>query len=183
MKRCSTDTPQSCDQTGTWKDAATGACPPGLCASGACLTITNVGFTTGSAESSAPANNLVGVQVQLPAGVLVGLGFIATQTTGQHLIVGLYTDVSGSPGKLIQSSGQLTVATGTNEVSLTHTTIAAGAYWIVEVSDGTTHFASPGQSITVAVSSFTFGPLPMNIVGGLPTATGNAPDLYARVAN
>jgi len=182
-KRCSTDTPQTCDQTGTWRDVSTGACPVGLCSAGACLTTMDYGYTTGSAESSAPANDLVAVQVQLPAGVLVGLGFITTQTTGQHLILGLYTDVSGHAGKLLQSSGQLTVASGTNEVAVTHTTLTAGAYWLVEVSDGTTHFASTGQSIAVGVTGYTFGPLPMNIASPLPTSMGNAPDVYARVAN
>jgi hypothetical protein len=182
-KQCATDTPQTCDQTGTWRDAPTGACPAGLCAAGACLTTMNYGYSTGSSESLAPANDLVAVQVQLPAGVLVGLGFVALQTTGQHLILGLYTDVSGHAGKLLQSSGQLTVAIGTNEVAVAHTTLTAGAYWLVEVSDGTTHFAGPGQTIVVGVTSYPFAPLPMNIASPLPTSQGNAPDLYARVAN
>ena len=110
-------------------------------------------------------------------------GFITTQNTGQHLIGGLYTDVSGHAGKLVQSSGQLTVTTGANEVAVTHTTLTAGAYWIVEVSDGTTHFASAGQSIAVGVTGFAFGPLPMNIASPLPISMGSAPDVYARVAN
>lgn len=182
-KRCSTDTPQTCDQTGTWRDASTGACSPGLCSAGACLTTMNYGFSTGGAESLAPSNSLVAVQVQLPAGVLVGLGFITTQSAGQHLYLGLFTDVSGHAGKLIQSSAELTVATGTNEVTVTRTTVTAGTYWLLEVSDGTTHFASPGQSITIGLTSYTFDTLPMNIASPLPTTMGNAPDLYARVAN
>jgi len=183
-KRCSTDTPQTCDQTGTWRDASSGACAPGLCAAGACLTTMNYGFTTGSAESLTPSNALIAIQVQLPAGVLVGLGFITTQSVGQHLYLGLYSDVSGHAGKLIQSSAELTAAVGTNEVAVTRTTVTAGSYWLVEVSDVSTHFASPGQSITIGIASnYTFDTLPMTIASPLPTTTGNAPDLYARVAN
>lgn len=182
-KQCATDTPQTCDQTGTWRSASTGACPAGLCAAGACLTTMNYGYTTGSAESVAAVDDLIAVSVQLPAGVLVGLGFITTETTGQHLILGLYTDVSGHAGKLLQSTAQLTVATGTNEVAVAHTVLTAGKYWLLEVADDNTHFASTGQSIVVGVTNYAFGPLPVNIASPLPTAMGNAPAIYARVAN
>jgi len=182
-KRCSADTPQMCDQTGTWRDLSTGACPAGLCSAGACLTTMNYGYTSASAEIAAPQNDLVAVPVQLPAGVLVGLGFITTQTTGQSLIMGLYTDVSGHAGKLVQSTGALTVLSGANDAAVPNTTLTAGTYWLVEVSNGVTRFASTGQSIVVGVTAFTFGPLPMNIASPLPTSMGNAPDMYARIAN
>jgi len=182
-KRCATDTPQLCDQTGTWRDVSTGACPPGLCSAGACLTTMNYGYTATSAESAAPQNDLVAIPVQLPAGVLVGLGFITTQTAGQSLIIGLYTDVSGHAGRLIQSAGPLTVLSGANDAAVPSTTLTAGTYWLVEVSNGVTRFASTGQSIVVGVTAFTFGPLPMNIASPLPTSMGNAPDMYARIAN
>lgn len=181
-KRCSIDMPQRCDSTGAWQDAAA-ACGRGLCSDGDCLATSDYGFTTGTAESAAPSDSLVAVRVELPAGMLIGLGLITTQTSGQDLIVGLYTDAAGGPSKLVQSSESFTVAKGVNEASVTDTTIAAGTYWIVEASSGTTHFASTGESISVGVTSFAFGPLPVSIVGALPMATGNAPDLYAVVAN
>jgi hypothetical protein len=183
-KRCLTDTPQFCDNTGQWKDLATGACGPGLCSGGACLTSSHYGHTSGTGEVGAPPNTLLAIQIQIPVdGMLTGLGAVANQAAGQHLVLGLYTSGTNGPSALIKSTASITVAKGTNEASVAPTPITAGTYWIMENCDSTTFFLSDDQPVTYRNSTSTFGPLPVMINGSLGMLPGNAIDVYAIVAH
>ena len=58
-----------------------------------------------------------------------------TGAAGGNLKVALYTDNAGNPDQLIVQGSTAITTAGRYEVSVPQTTLAAGTYWIMYVSD------------------------------------------------
>ena len=138
------------------------ACDAGSCVSSQCQLLTpyKVGdYTALGTTGSFTLNYLLGEKVVLSkAATLLDFGLIDA-TTGQHVVMALYTDNGGSPYQLVAYTSS-TALTGTDQqiTPNTQASLAAGTYWIMAVYDQT---AGPERDNAttnpIDYISFTFG--------------------------
>ena len=100
------------------------------------------------------------------------LSFYVTSAVGK-LRLGIYSDVSGSPGTLLASTPEMTPVVGWNTASVTPVALQPGTYWLAYTpSDNGLHFRVDQTSGTIKVVNRAYGALP-TVFGSGSTQTAN----------
>jgi hypothetical protein len=100
------------------------------------------------------------------------LSFYVTSAVGK-LRLGIYSDVSGSPGTLLASTPEMTPAVGWNTASVTPVALQPGTYWLAYTpSDNGLHFRVDQTSGTIKAVNRAYGALP-TVFGSGSTQTAN----------
>jgi len=142
--------------------SCTNACDAGTCVGGACKVTTayKVGdYTNYGTQGSFTANYLLGEKVTLTqAATLLDFGLISA-SSGQHVVMALYTDNNNSPNTLVAYTASTTVSATDQQIAPnTQASLPAGSYWMMAVYDTT---AGPDRdnstSNTIDYISFTYG--------------------------
>ena len=160
------------------------ACDAGTtCITNACAAVTayDVGFFNAfGSVGSFTLNYLLGEKITLTkAATLLKFGLISG-TSGQHVVMALYTDKNGAPDQLVAytSSTALTIS-NMNIAPNTQASLSATSYWIMAVYDQT---AGPmrDNSTTNPIDyiSFTFGTTLPTTFGTPMTYTGQQFNYY-----
>lgn len=136
------------------------------------------GQLSGNITGTHGANFLLGQKfTTATANDITALG-INSQTSGQQVIMALYTDNAGAPGTLITQSASTTLSFGDNIIDVPDVPINAGDYWIMKVLDGTNATiteSDSGASLT-HFTSLSFGEtLPINY----PVGSSYSDDIFA----
>ncbi|HEY2369110.1 MAG TPA: hypothetical protein VGH87_22090 [Polyangiaceae bacterium] len=139
------------------------ACDGGTtCVTNVCSVVTSydVGYPTAfTGVGSFGANYLLGEKITLSkAATLLKFGLISG-TSGQHVVMALYTDKNGAPGTLVAYTTSTSVtATNMNIATSTQAALSATSYWLMAVYDTT---GGPMQDTATAnpidYVAFTFG--------------------------
>ena len=127
------------------------------------------GQLTGNITGTHATNFLLGQKFTAStANDITALG-INSQSSGQQVIMALYTDNAGAPGTLITESASTTLSAGDNIIDVPDVAINAGDYWIMKVIGGATATiteSNSGSSLT-HYTSLSFGSsLPTNYSAG-----------------
>jgi hypothetical protein len=126
--------------------------------------------------SALPTNNFARASpIYLDAITLTRLGlYVPTAGSGGAIArLALYSDVGGKPGtKLVDGGTVATDTTGFKEVTISYAVPAAGWYWIVAVTTGSTWVHSlsggptlMGESLTPTTTLWVYGTLEYNLGG------------------
>jgi hypothetical protein len=66
---------------------------------------------------------------------LTSIGIYTVDTPSQNIKLALYTDATGEPGDLLLETAPVAQTTGTTEVPVSATLLAAGVYWLAAIGD------------------------------------------------
>src|SRR5262245_56113713 len=91
-----------------------------------------VEFPMGSGHAP---NYLLGNPVVVSMGGNVTALALISKDSGQMVRLALYTDGGGGPANLVVATASTPVSTGTMEIPVAPTAIAAGTYWIMGIFD------------------------------------------------
>jgi hypothetical protein len=140
-----------------------------------------VAFTGTSGTSP---NYLLAKPVTVPRATTVqSIGAIAT-AAGAVGYFALYDDAGGVPGTRRAVTGQVTMAVGSNEATVTPATIAAGTYWICLIFNTDTSIGQDNAgpaSTTLRYISFSFATPPASWPAGSSSASHWPSNTFIRV--